>query len=102
MRPGSVSDHRVEVNRLSRLVDDRCAGDAQRLDVAAWQGRERDWTAQRAHPDLAGRARIDRVNIIVLGGDDKLARRRSRRPPKERLGIEVARDLRMKARVEMD
>src|SRR5271166_5861227 len=35
MRSGRVADHRGEVDRLSRLVDDRCAGDPQRVDVAA-------------------------------------------------------------------
>jgi hypothetical protein len=51
---------------------------------------------------FAARARVDRVDIVVLGGDQELPRRRSRRPPIERLGIEVACNPRMKARVEAD
>src|SRR5262249_14287558 len=49
----------------------------------------------------APRAGIDRVNIVVRGGDDELPCRRARWAPIERLGIEMTRDLWMKTRVEM-
>jgi len=102
MRTRRLPDHRGDIDRLGRLVDDRRTGNAERVDIAAIQRRERHGPAQRAHPDFMARARIDRVDIVVLGGDEELPRRRSRRPPIERLGIEVARDQRMKARVETD
>jgi len=101
-RSGNICNHGVAIDRLRRLVDDRGAGDAERVDIAAIQARERDRTAQRTSPDLPTRACVDRLDIVVFGSYQKLSRRRSGRPPIERLGIEVARDLRMKARVEMD
>jgi hypothetical protein len=101
MRPSRVCDHGAEIDRLDRLVDDWRAGDTKRVDVAAFQGRKRDGFAQLPPPDLAARACIDRGNIVVLGSDEELARRRSWRPPIERLSIKVARNPWMKARVEM-
>jgi hypothetical protein len=41
MNPGSVGHDRVEVDRSARLIDDRRAGNAERVDIAARQGRQR-------------------------------------------------------------
>jgi hypothetical protein len=38
-RPGGVGDHRVEVEAAAGFVDDRGAGDAERVDIAATERR---------------------------------------------------------------
>jgi hypothetical protein len=101
MRSRRVADHRAEIDRLHRLVDDRRAGDPQRVDVAARLRRQRDRPAQGPRPELAPRLRVNRVNIVILGGDDQRSGGRPRRLPIERLGIEMTGKLRVKARVEM-
>src|SRR5215469_15591531 len=73
-RSANICNHRVAVDRLGRLVDNRGAGDAERIDVAARQARERDRTAQRTSPNLPTRGRIDRLDIVVFGSDQKLSR----------------------------
>src|SRR6516165_8891872 len=72
MRTRRLPDHRGDIDRLGRLVDDRRTGNAERVDIAAIQRRERHGPAQRAHPDFMARARIDRVDIVVFGGDEEL------------------------------
>ena len=101
-RPRSRGDHRVEINRLRPLVDDRRAGDPQRVDIAAWQRRERHRPAQNLGPNDRSRARVDRLDRVAFGGDDQHPRNRSRGLPVERLGIDVPGKARLKTRIEMD
>ena len=100
--PRSVGAHdrRVEIERRALLVDRWRAGDAERRDISARQRGARDGKPQRALPDLSAAQRIERENVVVLGGDDQLVRVRSRPPPKQWLGIDLSLKIGMERRVE--
>ena len=95
-----VGDHRIEVESGAGLVDDRGAGDAQRIDVAAAESRERRRAAERASPDGIAARSIDRGHDIAFAADDQHAGGGAGRPPIKRLSIEVPLEMRRKAGIE--
>ncbi len=84
--------HRVEVDRAGGGIDHRRAGNAKRVDVAAWQRRTRHRPAKRGVPDDAPGNRIERVHHIALGRDDHQAVGRARWAPVQRLRVHMAFD----------
>ncbi len=61
----------VEINRPSRVIDDRCTRNAERRDVAARQGAARDRLAQRALPCCISRAGVDCLDDVAFACDNQ-------------------------------
>jgi hypothetical protein len=94
-------DERFEINDLGHRVDRRRAGDAHRVDVAARQHRQRNRRAEARPPNLRTGVGVERIDEVVLGGDDD-ARRAAAcgRDPIERLAIDRAVDRGVEAGVQ--
>ena len=57
-----AGDHRIEEQGPGRKIDDRCACDAERIDIAAREtGSHR--RADMALPNHVARARVERIHV---------------------------------------
>jgi hypothetical protein len=101
-RPRGTADHRVEIDRAGRRVDRRRAGDAERVDVAAGQRRQRHRIAQLLTPDGVAGCGIDRRHHVALGCDQQQPGRKRRGPQEQGLDVEVPGKPRREAGVEMN
>ena len=62
--------HRVHEHRSRSSVDDRRSGDPERVDVAARQRRRGNIVAELLLPDDRAAGRIERVDLVLFGGDE--------------------------------
>ncbi len=101
-RRAMVVYHRVEVDGSAVRIDDGCAGDAKRGDVAARQRRAGDRLAEDGAPrDTPGR-RIQRVDEVIFSCGNDEAVVRGGRPPVQGLRVDVPLDRTVERRVPAD
>ena len=95
-------DERFEINDPGRRIDRRRAGDAHRVDVAARQRRERNRRPEAPLPYLRAGSGVERIDLVVFGGDDDARRAAPGRDPIEGLGIDRAVDRGVEAGVQLN
>src|SRR5580700_3776516 len=99
--PVCFLDRGVEINGVTRWIDDRRAGDAEWSDVAARQGGARNRSADSASPQLLAALGVEGLDDVVLARRQQ-DRARCGRAPSERLGVEVTGDAGVEAAIEMN
>lgn len=97
-----LGHHGVEKQGLRLLIDGGRTGDAFRVDVPAGELTMRDGRPQGSLPYRGPRFGVQRVHIVVFGGDDKEWDRGAGRVPVQRLGVDVAGDFGPERLIEVD